>query len=447
MSLLNDVLKDLEAREQPAPRAHVPAPAQRQSRRRGWIAFALLLGFALLGVAQWSTRDEPEPALLDAFALDPEPPQPRPAATRAQPGAQAPVADPTATAQISGQADEPASRTADAARTDAHQRPSASASLPELAEPELAEAGSPPAPAPSQPEPPQATEPVLANTEPAARRWQTALDESPRTRRWTTTGTGPAPAAPARPPAPAQAPTLPGDDTGTRVVVDPLVVTPIVVRRSAPALDDRAERLAAARRLLARERVEPAIARLETLLHDDPSAREARILLARTLSGHGRPERARQLLRDGLALTTKPTDATGSEHAYALAYWLARLELDAGRPQAALQPLQQYPPPADAPGRDDHHLLHAAILRRLERHDQALVIYRQLAGDESGNQAGNGSAWLGVALSHEALGDIDAARAAYARAARAPDPETARFAQGRLAVLGAPDGTTSSETP
>ena len=196
--------------------------------------------------------------------------------------------------------------------------------------------------------------------------------------------------------------------------------TSIVVRPAGPNRDAAGAALDSARRALARGQTGVSISRLQTLLDAQPDLAEARILLARTLLASGRPRRAEALLGDGLARAPDNHE---------LAFWLARNRLEQNRPEAALETLEAHAPAVDET--PDFHLLLGATLRQLERHEQALDTYRRI----SEFFPGNARAWLGRALSAEALGQINTARTAYRRTLEHGDARTAQLARRRLQAL------------
>ncbi|MFU8876788.1 MAG: tetratricopeptide repeat protein, partial [Wenzhouxiangellaceae bacterium] len=198
----------------------------------------------------------------------------------------------------------------------------------------------------------------------------------------------------------------------------------IRVRRAGSPVDPTRDTLDSARRALARGRPEIAIAQLQEELEREPRSVDARVLLARTLAATGRAGRAEQVLEEGLEAGPEL-----SAQAHEAAFWLARMRMQRGAVQSAATVLAAHRPSRQ--GHADYHLLEAAALRELGRHDQALAAYRAVAEAEPAN----GRAWLGAGLSHEALDQLEAAAAAYARAAAGDHAGSAAFAAQRLQAL------------
>jgi len=362
MSLMNDMLRDLEARD-----ARPPLKSVRHAgpARRGRLAAPAFGGIMLLAaglLALWLVRDVPAVGTAGperVGAVEAMSDRDRPQTENESPADSAPVAEATQTAGAAADRDRRRTR---------NESPADSASTPDT------------------------TRPLAAVSERAR---ALAQSESPTVSTATPETTQPPP-------------TRQPDSA-------------IVVRPAGQSRDATAQSLASARRALARGQTGVAIGRLQELLNDQPDLAEARILLARTLLASGRPRRAEQLLDDGLA-----RDPENHE----LAFWLARNRLEQQRPEAALEALEAVSPAlAGAP---DFHLLHGATLYQLERHSAALETYRRITTAFPGNAR----AWLGQALSADALGRSDIARIAYRRTLEHGDPRSARLARQRLAALG-----------
>lgn len=190
------------------------------------------------------------------------------------------------------------------------------------------------------------------------------------------------------------------------------------------APDTHAE-LDAARRALAREHHAEARRRIEALLARDPGHDEARLLLAGNLIQHGDARSAIALLDQGLDHSADPAE---------LARLLGRILIDRGETTRARQLLEAHAPePTMDP---DYHQLLAAAHRQAGDHEAAMHSYRQLADIVPGR----GAIWIGLGASLESLDRNNEAIEAYARALEGNDPRAARFARQRLNALSSADG-------
>ncbi len=164
---------------------------------------------------------------------------------------------------------------------------------------------------------------------------------------------------------------------------------------------DRAENhFRRAAQMLERGRVPDAQDALLAALDADPSHQAARQTLVALYIEQGRIEDARRHLQEGLAFN--PGYAT-----FAVA--LARIHVDRGDFNAALEVLDK----AGAAGRGnpDFHALHGVVLQRLGRHGPAAEAYRLALGAAPQS----GAAWIGLAISLEAQGNLPEAAEAFRR--------------------------------
>lgn len=386
MSLINEVLKDLERRQgrqevspRPASGADRARPSNAALRRWPlWLAAAVLTGavlhFGLDAESPGSAEARPQPleansgsnaAVERAERPDPGKGQRQPArstAGKAGPSPSAAAAVARAEIQPSPRPDRESSTAETADDRDMDDGPAAEAA-------NTSEASEEPA-APSDPSP--------------------ARDEEPDD------------ASPER-----------DSGSGPRISIQ---------RAGQPRESDPLER---ARRALANGRADLAESRLRGLVDRRPGLSEAWELLATLLIERNRHAAAAALLERGLERAEDPAG---------LAALLARLQLEAGNARRAGNVLERYAPPlADAP---DYHLLLAAAHRQAGRHEAAAEHYRRLGEMFPGRAA----AWIGLGVSLEALEQPDSARDAYERAVAGGDARAARFARERLSVLNEPTG-------
>jgi len=135
---------------------------------------------------------------------------------------------------------------------------------------------------------------------------------------------------------------------------------------------------------------------------------------------------AEQALRQGLVLAKEPA---------ALAKLYARMLLDRGETGAAVSILRTHRP---LPASDiEYDAFLAALLQQLGQYTEAGDIYRKLLTVEPST----GSLWIGLAISHESVGDRPDALSAFQRALRAESLKEplARHARRRIAELQAHD--------
>ena len=110
---------------------------------------------------------------------------------------------------------------------------------------------------------------------------------------------------------------------------------------------------------------------------------------------------AEQALQQGLNSARQPA---------ALAKLHARMLLDRGQKDAALSILEKHRPVSDPDTEYDAFL--AALLQQLGHYGEAGEIYRTLLTVEPGS----GSGWIGLAMSHDSLGNRTDALSAFERA-------------------------------
>ena len=166
--------------------------------------------------------------------------------------------------------------------------------------------------------------------------------------------------------------------------------------------------------------VNDAIAQLERLLQNDPTHAQGRELLARLLARAGRPEQAIQSLRQGLAAV--PGQPAWVE-------LLARLHDGRGQRDQAIAVLNTEGSADNA----NHQALLGALASQAGRYSDAALAYRRLLALD----AGQSRWWMGLAVALDNSGDAVAARVAYQGAldAGSLDQKTEQFVRQRLAAL------------
>jgi Flp pilus assembly protein TadD len=135
-----------------------------------------------------------------------------------------------------------------------------------------------------------------------------------------------------------------------------------------------------------------------------------------------KPAAAERTLQRGLISAEEPTT---------LAKLYARMLLDRGEKDAAASILQTHRP---LPASDiEYDAFLAALLQQLGQYTEAGDIYRKLLTVEPST----GSLWIGLAISHESVGDRPDALSAFQRALRAESLKEplARHARQRIAEL------------
>lgn len=393
MSLINDVLRDLERRRAPESvavpcGARQPDPARRRARHWPlWLLAALAFG-AILHLSLGSdsaSRESVEPRALTAQASPALEPNPEPVSEtaparpeeRATPAAEQSTAL-AEVAQSTGVAAPPPAATPDG-NTDPEQESAAS---------------------PEQPHRDSAMAAVRQMADSAAPR---KPDEKPD-----------------RKPDPQPAPAPEAN---------------ILIRRANSGAAE-ADPLTAARRMLARGQFQRAESRLRELTEAQPALSETYELLAGTLMHRGRHDDAVRVLESGLEQARDPAP---------VAALLGRLLLERGEIARARSVLKTHAPGlAEDP---DYHLLLAAVQRQAGDHAAAAEHYRELTSV----LPRSGPAWVGLGASLESLKQTKEAASAYQRALDGDDERAARFARQRLNTLapvtGEPPGEASGEIP
>ena len=140
------------------------------------------------------------------------------------------------------------------------------------------------------------------------------------------------------------------------------------------------------------------------------------------LAKTSRPEAAEQVLQQGLVAADEPA---------ALAKLYARMLLDRGEKDAAISLLKIHRPPAASDIEYDSFL--AALLQQQGQYAQAGEIYESLLAVDPGSS----SIWMGLAMSHDSLGNREEALSAFERALTAGSlkPPLARYARRRSTEL------------
>ncbi|WP_376695291.1 tetratricopeptide repeat protein [Wenzhouxiangella sp. EGI_FJ10305] len=378
MSLINDVLKDLERRDAPEAR-QTPRPVQ--NRRSGstlrswrwplWLFAALAVGIVLhLSLNQGGPAVRPqETAPLTAQADPVKEPQ---AATDPDPSA------------VSEQPD-----SATRVEQDASTSPPAQTQQPA---PETTVE-------PVEKQPPQQS--AASNGETRTEQPAPASATAPEERSTSEPSPGPDPA-------PATSQSQAKDEEPT-----------ISIRRSNQS-PDASDPLVAAKRFLARGQHQRAESRLRELIGEQPGLTEAHELLANTLIRQRRHDSAIRVLETGLdqARDSAP-----------LATLLGRLLMERGELARARSVLAAHAPAlSEAP---DYHLLLAAAHRQFGDHEVAAALYRELTGI----LPRRGAAWIGLGASLESLQRQQEAVEAYNQALGGDDARAARFARQRLNAL------------
>ena len=135
-----------------------------------------------------------------------------------------------------------------------------------------------------------------------------------------------------------------------------------------------------------------------------------------------RPAAAEQVLQQGLINADEPA---------ALAKLYARMLLDRGEKDAAISILRTHRPPAAADIEYDSFL--AALLQQQGQYAEAGDIYKALLTVDPGS----GSTWIGLAMSNDSLGNREDALAAFKRALTTGSlkPPLARYARRRSTEL------------
>jgi|GEM_PF-1367023 len=384
MSLINDVLREVEQRSGSRGTSSQNPPARRHSlpSRRRWPAW-LFLAAACGAIVHW-TLDRPKPVPDDGSRLLASadlmvPPAPAKPATLGESPAVEPSSDQTAARSVAVGTGATPARESHAPEGGATVRASGSE------------------PAPDQTSLPGADKAAAPGHVPAAAAPAiTGLDAAE--------AADPPPSASDEDEAPAE----------SRISIE---------RANVEDFGD--DDLAGARRALAQGRVRVAESRLRRLIREQPGMTEAHELLAGLLLRQQRPDEAIDLLGQAVDLADRPAP---------LAALLGRLLIDRGQSQQARRILMTHAPPL--PDEPDFHLLLAVAHRHSGDHAAAAELYRQVAE----LAPDNARTWIGLGASLESLDRPADAIAAYRRALDGADPQAARFARQRIDALAPVNG-------
>ncbi len=392
MSLVNQMLKDLEARRAPdmagaAVLRNLEAPALGGSRRRWLAVWVAALSLAVtVGVGAWAYLGKPVPPLAAT------PPVPERALAAAEPGRESPPA---------GTAERPA----------------------ELA-PKQPESMPPPADAPTA----RPSAAAVGSTETLRQRAKAVSGPESRSAAVRQTPAAASPpvgqAVAATQPEPQPAPLSQDSAASVAQASEPAV-------RRVPRAPSVAERAGHAYRrgaaLVKEGRIAEAEVSLREALALDPGLAAARELLAVQLVRAARGPEAEELLRSSL-------EANPAQRGLALIY--GRVLAERGATEAAVEALERALPAVELD--PDYYGLLAALYQRLRRHGQAVAAYRAALRVAPGR----GAWWLGLGLSLESLGERAAALQALEQARRVGglSREVEAFVQRRLDALRAATG-------
>ncbi|MEX0732040.1 MAG: tetratricopeptide repeat protein [Aquisalimonadaceae bacterium] len=170
-------------------------------------------------------------------------------------------------------------------------------------------------------------------------------------------------------------------------------------------------------------RTDAGIRGLEQALELEADLRPVRELLARVLSSEGRTSEAMTVLEQGLESAPDHTP---------YATRLARLHVREGNPRGAVAVLERSLPKTVGDG--SYHALLAGLYQQTNQAAEAAALYRDLVREHPGEAVW----WLGLGLSLEDDGQTDRAAAAYRRARDAGglEAELATFIRDRIERLG-----------
>ncbi len=165
-----------------------------------------------------------------------------------------------------------------------------------------------------------------------------------------------------------------------------------------------------------------ALSVLEEALRLDPGHAAGRQTVIAILMDAGRTDEAVRHAREG---------AASDSSQIGLAMILARLLVEQGEPQTAIQALERSLPYAGT--RTDFLSFYAALLQRAGRHGEAAERYTQVLQQEPQN----GLWWMGLGISLQAEDRNAMARSAFqhARASNALSPELLAFVNQRISEL------------
>ncbi len=165
-----------------------------------------------------------------------------------------------------------------------------------------------------------------------------------------------------------------------------------------------------------------ALQTLDRFAYENPVAHGSRETLAKLLIQQGEPERAMQAVELGLSI------APGNN---AYKKIKARLDIEQGRAEQALQMLLASPPPVQAD--TEFHDLMATAFLSTQQYDFATATYQSLLQQN----AAEGRWWYGLAASFDARGQSQDAAVAYERALQQVNlsPSLRQASQTRLQLI------------
>lgn len=154
--------------------------------------------------------------------------------------------------------------------------------------------------------------------------------------------------------------------------------------------------------LAAREKhIGDALAGYETALHSDPTFKPARLSWVGLLLNLKRNEEAERVLQEGLKL---------NPHDTSFAMLLARLQVERGAESLALDTLQKNLP--DAKDQADYQAFMAVLMQRQNRHQEAIAFFQAAL-----QLVPNNGVWLmGMGISLQAMQRNEEAKEVYTRA-------------------------------
>lgn len=402
MSLINQVLKDLEKRH--ATRADVrglpasvrPLPDQ-GGRRAGWLFAAAGVVLVAIAAVWWF--------VLRPVPTSPPVPPPQPLADSPP----SPISQPAAGPDRSlAAAPEPAAAAAPAPPVAATEPAQTAADTPaRLGRPEGEEQGG--AVAPAAVPAPGSTDTASVETKP------TPPEPAPSK---AVAAKPPAPPTPAHPRAePVDRPAEQGGPPASEAAgsIDKQM------RPQSPSARAESE-FRRGMSLLRQGRAQEAQAAWHAALEADPSHEQARQALLGALLEKGRRDEAEALLRDGLQANPRQVN---------LAMLLARLQVDRGAQQEALETLLASL--SNAQWSPDYLAMTAAVLARASRHREAAELY-----DAALRIGPNNAVWtMGLGLALRADGRPQEALAAFERARdlRALNPDLQAYVERQIREL------------
>lgn len=174
--------------------------------------------------------------------------------------------------------------------------------------------------------------------------------------------------------------------------------------------------------LIQQGRRNEALSHLEAALRLNPGHEQGRQVMAGLLLDEKRNGEAERLLRDGLDFDPRNTG---------FAKLLARLQVERGAVPQALETLEKALPYGGQ--QPDYHAFLAAVLQRLNRHDEAIAHYQTAL-----RESPNAGVWLmGLGISMQALKRNSEAREAFQRAieSRSLSAELQEFVERRIREL------------